>query len=71
MSPGLEHTRDLHEHLLSRIQAYSRRAAALAEEAGPTDLADAFWMMGADLAALVPIVEELQDRDRFPVRRAY
>ena len=66
----LEPTPALHEMLHERLDAYSRRAGALAEELGSTDAGDAVFQISADLATLGLLVEVLQDRDRFSANAA-
>jgi hypothetical protein len=65
MTPALETTRDLHDKLARRLSELSHRATSLAEEADP-QLRDELGWLSADIARLGGIVEELQDRERFP-----
>jgi hypothetical protein len=67
MTPALESSRDLLEWLLERLTIHSRHAGALAAEFDD-NAGDSFWLLGADLAALIPVVEVLLDRDRFPTK---
>ena len=64
MTPMLEHTRDLHDWLARRLSELSNRAASLVEEARDC-IGDELGWLSADIAALHPVIEELQDRERF------
>ena len=58
-----ESTRVLLAHLARRLAVHVHELASAADEP-PSD--GLLWATSADLAALIPVVEELIDREDFP-----
>ena len=58
-----ESTRVLLAHLERRLAAHVHELSAAADEP-PSD--GLLWATSADLAALIPVIEELLDRENFP-----
>jgi hypothetical protein len=64
-----EPSRVLLEHLHRRLGAHVHELASAADEpASPSD--GLLWATSVDLAALIPVIEELLDREIFPTNSA-
>ena len=61
----LENNLALQDRLVRSLRGIAGRLASLTEEASP-ELDGELWALSSDTANLIPLIEILRDRERFP-----